>query len=143
MDEKKAQLEIIQLSIYCDIIMAILKYKNKLSINKIITFSFLIKKNKYYEKDVFSAHNKKYLVAKSLSLLSGLRDDYYDNICYIIEAIDLLNCTEKIKVNNDMIYLNDPLYRNDTKISMFLKKSIDASDIFTDRQFLKEVINNV
>lgn len=143
MSNIKKEAEVIQLSIYCDVIMAIMKKKDILSVNKMITFAYLLKKNNYYSKNVFKGNNKKGLVIKALSLLNGLRSDYFSNIIYILEALDLLICSEKIQIDNDVIILCDKDFKNVCTIELFFQKAIEASDLFTDRQFLKEVLNNV
>ncbi len=143
MSNIKKEAEVIQLSIYCDVIMAIMKKKDILSVNKMITFAYLLKKNNYYSKNVFKGNNRKGLVIKALSLLNGLRSDYFSNIIYILEALDLLICSEKIQIDNDVIILCDKDFKNVCTIELFFQKAIEASDLFTDRQFLKEVLDNV
>jgi len=139
----KNEAEVIQLSIYCDIIMAIIKKKEKLSVNKLITFSYLLKKNNYYSNDVFRGNNTKGLVIKALSLLNGLRDDYFSNIAYAFTAIDLLVAARKVRVDDDMITICDKEFKSNFAVGLFFERAIESSDLFTDRQFLKEVLSNV
>lgn len=143
MSNVKKDAEVIQLSIYCDIMMSILKKKEKLSVNKLITFSYLLKKNNYYNKDVFNGKNAKGLVIKALSLLNGLRDDYFANITYAFSAIDLLVVSGKVKWDNEIITIYDDKFKSNYIVGLFFQKAIEASDLYTDRQFLKEVLNNV
>ncbi|MEM5643086.1 hypothetical protein AAHB52_20885 [Bacillus toyonensis] len=108
------ELEIIMLSTYCDIVLEILKTHKKLSVNKVMTFSYLIKKNKFMSSNIYNASNKNDLVLKCLSQLSGLFDDYCANIKYIIAAIHLL--VENGEVFED---LGDLIYK---KLIKLLKK---------------------
>ena len=123
--------------------MAILKKKEILSVTKLITFAYLLKKNNYYFEDVFKGNNTKGLVIKALSLLNGLRDDYFSNLIYAFTAIDLLVKSGKITENDSEIILCDREYRNNFIIGLFFEKAINASDLYTDRQFLKEILDNV
>lgn len=143
MSRLNIEAEVIQLSMYCDIIMAILKKKETISVNKLITFAYLLKKNNYYDQDVFKGNNTKGLVIKALSLLNGLRDDYFSNIVYAFAAIDLLIGSGKVKVYEGVIVLCDKEFKSDFVIGLFFQKAIESSDLFTDRQFLKEVLSNV
>lgn len=143
MNDVKEEAEVMQLSMYCDIIMAIIKRKNMLSVNKLITFSYLLKKNNYYAQDVFAGNNTKGLVIKALSLLNGLGDDYFSNIAYVFTSIDLLKGAGKIQVEDEMVVLCDKEFENEFDVGLFFLRAIEASDLFTDRQFLKEVLNNV
>lgn len=143
MNNMKDEAEVIQLSMYCDIIMAIIMKKDTLSVNKLIPFAYLLKKNTYYVQDVFRGNNTKGLVIKALSLLNGLKDDYFFNIIYTCTAIDLLVNAGKIKVDGAEIFLCDKEYKSNFIIGLFFERAIEASDLFTDRQFLKEVLNNV
>ena len=47
--------EVIQLSVYCDIIIGILKYIEEMSINKVMVFAYILKKNRFYIKQLLSA----------------------------------------------------------------------------------------
>lgn len=143
MSNIKEEAEVIQLSIYCDIIMAIMKKNETLSINKLITFAYLIKKNNYYDQDVFRGNNTKGVVIKAISLLNGLRDDFFSSIIYAFTAIDLLIGAGKIKAIEDRIVLCDKEFKSSFVIGLFFEKAIESSNLFTDRQFLKEVLSNV
>lgn len=68
--------EVIQLSVYCDIIIGILKHIEEMSINKVMVFAYILKKNRFYKCKVFTANSKINIVIKALTLLNGLRDDY-------------------------------------------------------------------
>ena len=83
------------------------------------------------------------IVIKALTLLNGLRDDYFYNIEYIVKAIDILVKKEIITVKDDNLLLKDKLYVSKIDIPVFFKHVIEESENFTDRQFLKEVLDNV
>ena len=143
MSELELEAEVIQLSIYCETIMTILKQQEALSVIKTMTFTYLIKKNRFYMKDVYTGKNTRGLVTKSLSLMNGLKDDYYRSLHLIAQAIDLLIESNKIEISNEVLIIKDKTYKTTVKENSFFNKSIQASELFTDRQFLKEVLNNV
>lgn len=143
MSNVKKEEETILLSIYCDIIMTILKQHEMLSVNKIMVFSYLMKKNSYYYKNVYDGKTTQKTVIKALSLLNGLKTDYYDNIIYILKSIDILVVAEKIDYERNNLIIKDKAYETSYEEGMFFRRAIDASELFTDRQFLKEVMNNV
>ena len=126
--------EVIQLSVYCDIIIGILKYIEEMSINKVMVFAYILKKNRFYKCKVFTANSKINIVIKALTLLNGLRDDYFYNIEYIVKAIDIL-------VQKEIVV--DKSYPSKMDIPLFFRHVLDESGNFTDRQFLKEVLENV
>ena len=136
--------EVIQLSVYCDIIISILKYIEKMSINKQMVFAYILKKNRFYKGKVFTANSKVNIVIKALTLLNGLRDDYFYNIEFIIKAMDILVQKQIVVVGeNSLLILNDKLYLSKTDIPLFFCHVLDESGNYTDRQFLKEVLDNV
>ncbi len=142
MDKIKLELEIILVAKYCEILKEILKHHKNLSLNKILVFSFLIKKRNFNNKDVYSAKNKHDLVLKSISLLAGAYDDYCREIKYIIEAIDLLIKNNKIFIEEGIlcyVETGEKVKKNNS----FINKAIEESKEYSDRQFLKEVIESV
>lgn len=139
----KNDMEVIQLSIYCDIVMTILKKHKNLSINKILVFSYLLKKNKFYAKAVYDGRSSKELVTKALSLLNGLCDDYLNNLLYIFQAVDILIEAQKIELNENILCLKEERYITTYSESLFWERVIEDSSKYTDRQFLKEILNNV
>lgn len=137
--------ETIQVSIYCDIIVQVLKRHKELSINKLLVFTYLIKKERFIPYKIYKGNNKQDVVYKCISLLSGDYDGYCNSIKYIIKSIHLLVADEIIQLDNDLLR-----YRLDKKAenviydeNMFMEKAIEASKKMTDRQFLKEVMYNV
>ncbi|EHI97267.1 hypothetical protein CDLVIII_0532 [Clostridium sp. DL-VIII] len=143
MPKNKVLAEAIMLSGYCDIILGILQKHKQLSINKTLVFSYLIKKNKFNEKEIYSANNSKDILLKCISKLSGGFEDYCNSIEYIFKAIHLLIQNGDLLIEDDILNYNS---KNNTTIYMennFIAKSINVSGKMTDRQFLKEVIHNV
>ena len=143
MKQTSIDAEVMQLSVYCDIVVGILKSIEELSINKVMVFAYILKKNRFYKKKVFTANSKVNIVIKALTLLNGLRDDYFYNIEYIVKAIDILVKKEIITVKDDNLLLKDKLYVSKIDIPVFFKHVIEEIENFTDRQFLKEVLDNV
>ncbi|MEX0050244.1 hypothetical protein AB2T85_06305 [Clostridium butyricum] len=143
MPKNKVLAEAIILSGYCDIILGILQKHKQLSINKTLVFSYLIKKNKFNEKEIYSANNSKDILLKCISKLSGAFEDYCNSIEYIFKAIHLLIQNGDLLIEEDILNYNS---KNNKTIYMennFIAKSINVSGKMTDRQFLKEVIHNV
>ncbi|WP_160693128.1 hypothetical protein [Clostridium sp. C2-6-12] len=143
MSKNKVLAEAIMLSGYCDIILGILQKHKQLSINKTLVFSYLIKKNKFNEKEIYSANNSKDILLKCISKLSGAFEDYCNSIEYIFKAIHLLIQNGDLLIEDDILNYNS---KNNKTIYMennFIAKSINVSGKMTDRQFLKEVIHNV
>ncbi|WP_421379586.1 hypothetical protein ACOJQI_15835 [Bacillus salacetis] len=142
MNKNIYEMEIILLSTYCDIALDILKKHKNLSVNKVITFSYIIKKNKYMNSSIYNASNKNDLVLKCLSQLNGLFDDYCENIQYIIGAIHLLIENKKIsEVLGELIYIET----SEIVIvdNSFINNAIKESKKYSDKQFLKEVVRSV
>ncbi|OOP72804.1 hypothetical protein [Clostridium beijerinckii] len=137
--------EAIQISIYCDIIIQILKRHKELSINKILVFAYLIKKERFIPFKIYNGNNTQDIVFKCISLLSGDYDEYCNNIQYIIKSIHLLITDKLVQLDNNILSCNANV--EITKVvydeNMFIEKSIEASKKMTDRQFLKEVVHNV
>lgn len=61
------QIEVIQISIYCDIVKNLLLKHRSISVIKIISFSFIIKKRQHLQGSVYKGNNKVDLVLKFLS----------------------------------------------------------------------------
>jgi hypothetical protein len=144
---RKIELEVetIQLSIYCDIIVQVLKKHQELSINKILLFAYLIKKQRLIPFKIYTGNNTQDVIYKCISLIAGEYHEYCNSIQYIIKSIHLLITEKKIHLDNNL--LRCP---KDTKIGkviydedMFIEKAIEASKKMTDRQFMKEVMYNV
>lgn len=137
--------EILQVSRYCEIIIQILAINKSLSLVKMLTFAFLLKNQVYLKQNLFPANTSVEIVYRYISALSGQFKEFLNNIPYILNAIHLLKSDNRITINNSIIKairikmsLNQ-MYDE----SAFIYKVINESKKMTDRQFLKEVINNV
>lgn len=139
------EVEIFQTSIYCNIITMLLKEHNSLSLNKLIVFSYLLKKESLIPHSVFRSTNKKDIVNKYLSLLSGDLNNLFYSYQYIIEAIHVLLRNEVIKLNGVFITKTNKLdiEKFVYKESDFTKKVIEKTKTMSDKQFMREVLSNV
>ncbi|WP_461612091.1 hypothetical protein [Clostridium sp. Marseille-QA1073] len=143
MSKNKVLAEAIILSGYCDIILGILQKHGQLSVNKILVFSYIIKKNKFNDKEIYSANNSKDILLKCISQLSGAFEDYCNSIEYILKAIHLLIQNDNLLIEGDQLKYNLKEHNTIYIESNFITKSIRESKKMTDRQFLKEVMHNV
>ncbi len=141
----KSESETIQVSIYCDIIEQILIRHKELSVSKMLVFSYLIKRDKFTYRSVYTANNSQDIIYKGLSLLAGDYVGFCDSIEYIIKAIHLLKLKNIIGLENNIIIeiSNTGIGKAVYEESMFLGKVIEASKKMTDKQFMKEVTYNV
>lgn len=141
----KEQTESIQLSIYCNIICQILLRHEKLSICKIVTFSYLIKQNRFLGGTIYTARNTQDVIFKGLSLLTGDFDGFCNSVPYILKALHLLISKGIIDFENDILNLTTKQLQLDSiyEENNFMKKVIEESKIMTDKQFMKEVIYNI
>ena len=141
----KEQAETIQLSIYCNIICQILRSHENLSLCKTITFSYLIKQNKFLGGTIYTANNTQDVVFKGISLLSGDFNGFCDSVSFILKAVHMLISKDIVVLENEILTLaNVPSEFNAVyEESNFMKKVIEESRTMTDRQFLKEVTYNV
>ncbi len=145
MQNLKLEAEILQISIYTNIVLNILKKHKELSLNKMICFSYLIKKEKFRAGKIYAANNTKDVVYKAVSMLSGEYIEYCDNIKFILKAIHLLIENKKIELNGYVLcWINDTETRKSLyQESLFIEKAIEESKRMSDRQFMKEVTANV
>lgn len=143
MSKNKVLADAIILSGYCDIILGILQKHGQLSVNKILVFSYIIKKNKFNDKEIYSANNSKDMLLKCISQLSGAFEDYCNSIEYILKAIHLLIQNGNLLIEEDQLKYNLKEHNTIYIESNFITKSIRESKKMTDRQFLKEVMCNV
>jgi len=143
MQRLEVQAEIVMISAYCDIVLKILSTHRTLSINKMLVFAYLIKKKKFNQSDIYSTHNKHDVVLKCISQLSGLFGDYCENIQYLVKAIHILVSDGKVVVHETELLLPTDSQPIEYSENEFIKKAIEESKRYTDRQFLKEVIYNV
>lgn len=137
--------EVLQVSRYCEIINQILNVNKSLSIVKMLVFAFILKNDVYLQENVYSANTSIEIVYKCISILSGQFNDFLDNIFFILKAIHLLMLDNRIIIENSLI---KPVRIKNVLNQMydetfFIYDAIKESNKMSDRQFLKEVINNV
>lgn len=143
MSKNKILAEAIMISRYCDIILGILQRHRQLSINKTSIFSFLIKRNRFTDKEIYSVNNSKDILLKCISKLSGAFEDYCNEIEYIFKAIHLLIQNGDLTIEEEQIRYNSKSNISIYAENKFIEKCIKESHKMTDRQFLKEVMHNV
>lgn len=141
----KEQTESIQLSMYCNIICQILKSHDCLSLYKTLTFSYLIKHERFLGGTVYNANNTQDVVFKGISLLAGDFEGFCNSIPYIIKSLHILITKDLVVSNNNILSLSGKDLKIDFiyKENNFMKKVIEQSKTMTDRQFMKEVTYNV
>ena len=142
-NKQELKTEILLVSRYCEIIMQIISVHKQLSINKPILFAYLLKDKHNYLKAVYNGNNTTNVVIKAISLLSGKFNEYCLHIKYIIEAMHLLIANGDILLQKDILLYSDGTKKAKPYNDMFIKRAIEESSNFSDRQFLKEVMNNV
>lgn len=145
MDEKTLdlQIEVVQVSIYYDLIRRILIKNRSISIVKVAVISFIIKKREFFQKSLYSAKNTNDVLLKFLSQASGLFDELCEQLQYIIEAIDILAANGDCEVHEGEIICNSSNRLMVKGFDAFTESAIRQSIHYTDRQFLKEVISVV
>lgn len=137
------EIEVVQISIYCEIVKNLLVRYRSISIVKVVAFSFAIKKITYLQSGCYTARNRSDLVLKYLSQISG----YYDEMCrqmpYILQSIDLLIRTSVCELHETELLCKYPADYNVEDYGPFTVAAIQESNDYTDRQFWKEVISIV
>lgn len=143
--ELKQELEIVQISIYCDIVTMLLKEHKILSLVKLAVFSYLTKKENLIQNSVFRSSNTKEIVNKYLSLLSGDLDNFFISYEYILKAIHILIKNEIIELKGILILTKDNMELSNFvfKENDFTKKVIEKAKRMSDKQFMREVLSNV
>lgn len=145
MNELKIETEVVQLASYCEIICFILQEHKKLSVNKIIFFSYLLKQRKFTVKEVYRGQNKRDVIFKCISLLSGEFDEYCNSIAFIIKSIHLLILNGDIIMEDEFLISNNENLRksNIYELNLFFNKAIVESKKMTEKQFMREVVRCV
>lgn len=145
MDEKALdlQIEVVQVSIYYDLIRRILIKYRSISLIKAATISFIVKKMKFFRGKFYTAKNTNDLVLKFLSQANGLFDELCDQFKYIFEAVDILVADGDCEVHEGELTCNPKLHLSVNGFDAFTESVIRESMHYTDRQFLKEVITVV
>lgn len=143
--ELKQELEIVQISIYCDIVTMLLKEHKILSLVKLAVFSYLTKKENLIQNSVFRSSNTKEIVNKYLSLLSGDLDNFFISYEYILKAIHILIENKIIELKGILISTKNNMELSNFvfKENDFTKKVIEKAKTMSDKQFMREVLSNV
>lgn len=139
------EIETIQIAIYCDIMMLILNKHKSLSVSKLLVFSYLIRNDNLSYKTIYKANNKKDIILKCLSMLTGKYDEFCNDVEYMIKAIHLLSTNNILYTDKSMIH-SEKIYeyeKSNFTESSFIEKVIEASKLMSDEQFMHEVMNNV
>ena len=137
------QIEVIQISIYCDIVKNLLLKYRSISIIKIISFSFIIKKRQHLQGSIYKGNNRVDLVLKFLSQASGLFDELCDQMTYIFQAIDLLVKDGFCEAHEGELICNPTNQQKAADYDAFIEAAVQESKSYSDRQFLREVISIV
>ena len=137
------QIEATQISIYCDIIKNLLLKSRSMSIIKVLSISFIVKKRQYLKGSIYRGNNRTDLVLKLLSQASGLFDDMCDQMPYIFQAVDLLVKNGICEVHKGEIIYIAANHQKAVDYDVFTEAAIQESKSYTDRQFLREVISVV
>ncbi len=137
------QIEATQISIYCDIIKNLLLKSRSMSIIKVLSISFIIKKRQYLKGSIYRGNNRTDLVLKLLSQASGLFDDMCEQMPYIFQAADLLVKDSICEVHEGEIIYIATDHQKAVDYDVFTEAAIQESKSYTDRQFLREVISIV
>ncbi|HBE9528572.1 hypothetical protein [Clostridioides difficile] len=132
MSKYKIQSEAIIISIYCNITLDILKSHERLRINKLLLFSYLIKRNKRFLYEIYDVKHSKDILLKCISYLSGNFEGYCKEIKYIVKAINILIRNNNLRIENYYLnFVSGPPKKIYT-ISKFMDKVINESKLTTD-----------
>ncbi len=144
-DNIKEKMEVLQLSIFINIICELLKKHKQFSICKLVTLVYIIKQYRFLGNNIYTGKDSKNLIYKGLSLLLGQLNRYCDSLEYIFKAIHILLINDIVILeNNSILILKKDIQTEITFLeNKFLNKVIEESKFITDRQFIKEVIYNV
>lgn len=137
--------EALQISIYCNSIMNILNEHKRLSLVKVVIFSYLVKRNRLKSQQIYDGKHSTDLMYKSLSLLIGNFEEFSNSVGNILKSIHILNEKNLISLEQNFIKLGTKQYeyKEVYKESLFFKKAIEECIHVSDKQFLKEVLCSV
>lgn len=143
MKQIKLEEESMMTAEYSYIIIGLLRKHKNLSVIKIILYSYLLKKQKYYRNPLFTGNNSTEVVFKSISMLSGMFIDYCENQKYIIQALHLLITNKDIELIDNSINVLNKTLEVENIDDKFIDIAIEESKKFSDRQIMKEIVTNV
>lgn len=137
------QIEVVQTSIYYDIVKSLIIESCSISIIKVAIFSFIIKKSRRQKISIYNGSHSNDLVLKFLSQANGSFDDLCFQIPYIIQTIDLLVKNGLCEVHQGEIICLDLNAQIEIKFDSFTESALAECKTYSDRQFLREVISIV
>lgn len=137
--------EVYQLSVYCDTVYMIVKEHKDISVAKLVFFSYVINKERFFDKDVYNAKNTQNILSKEISVVNGDFVGYANVTPYILKAIHILVQANKIRIEGSIVHLLDSefSYVKRNSESKFVYNVIEHSKEWTDRRFMREVLHNV
>ena len=145
MQKLELEVEAIQISIYTNIVLNILKTHGELSVNKILLFSYLIKKrNLDPEKYILRIIHRMLFARQFLCFLDGEYTEYCENVKFILKSIHLL-IINRTELNGCLLsWINgQEVEKSLYQESPFVEKAIEESVKKQMRNSMKEVISNV
>ena len=142
MKSSKLEQQAIITSEYVEIIENMTQSFWGLSLIKVALFSYIIRKRKFYRSPIHDGKTKKDLVTKVISELSGNLNDFLLNLKYVLLAVDIL------VASNRLLYVQGNLTFNGSRqstidIDGFIANAIEESRKYSDRQIMKEILQNV
>lgn len=137
------EMEIRQISLYCDVILMILKEHQSLSVSKVCVFSFLIWQENLMESVLLTNRKKKDIVSTYLSQLLGKFEEFKKSYEYILKALNVLIKSLMIEYKNENVCLLQKKDNFFCKENEFTKKVIEQSKLWSDERFMREVLYNV
>lgn len=143
MSNYKLKSEILQVNLLINIILALLYQYKELSLIKIIYFTYLMKKE-CNNLILYSNRSRSNLFDKGISCIAN-DIEFMNTLKYILESIDILVKSNKIKIYKNMVINNNINYniKNNYVKSTFLDNVIKESIKISDRQLMKEIMENV
>lgn len=137
--------EAYQISVYCDTVYMIVKQHKDITVAKLVFFTYVINKERFFDKDVYNAKNTQNVLSKEISTINGDFVGYANATPYILKAIHILAQAEKIGVEGNIVHLLDPefTYVKCNSESKFVYNVIEESKAWTDKRFMSEVLHNV
>ena len=140
-----SEIEAIQIAIYVNIVQNLLLKHQELSLIKVLTFSYLVKVERFNSGAIYTSKTTHDTVCKAISMMAGEYAEYCNSVQYILKAIHVLIDSDRIKMVGSMLYCSKdkPVDIAIYEESAFLKLAVEASKRMTDRQFLKEVTASV
>lgn len=139
------EIEVVQLSIYCEIIEEILSEYKNMSIIKVCYFSYILKTNKINDITIYDGKTSKDVLDKAISLLNGDFEKFCNDIEFIIKAMHLLNKAHRLKFQNSEVefFAGNKIKKVYLKDNLFINNAIVLSKEMSDKQFMKELLRCV